>query len=576
MYFVARKYTNSGLSVLPVKSDKSPATAAWKGIEVPGREFRDKNGIGVKCGKESGNLECLDFDNHFGDAKRTLTQFVKEIEGIYEKYEFVIELTQNDGYHFLYRCSEVSGNMKLAQRAKLQNGKERPDTIIETRGEGGYFVAAPTEGYKVIRGSILLIPEITPRERDIIFEVARSFNQWIDADKREHSEDEVKDRPGDLFNSDISSPDKTIAVLKKHGWTEPKTGMWRRPGKDEGISATFGKAGENIFYNFSSNSDPFQPNHGYSMFSVVAHLDYNGDFKKFSKELAEQYKDNLPEKRKYPEAPKSFDGNELDEILSKCMVDTNIQITRPPNAMTVIDKTPNRFRENRLFTLGNFSAVIGKSKSKKTFFCRLLMVAAATGRMIHSKLKGTLPPNKDFVVFFDTEQSVYDCHSVAKSIQAMAGSEIPNFAAFSLREYSPRQRVEIIEYAMEKMKDHIGFVVIDGIADLANAINDEEEATKIITLLMKWTSLYNCHVVTVIHQNKGDNYATGHLGSYIMKKAECVISVTRYDEDKDRSRIANDYMRGTVDFDDFDLLVNEYGLPELDNALEQESKKRRI
>jgi hypothetical protein len=61
----------------------------------------------------------------------------------------------------------------------------------------------------------------------------------------------------------------------------------------------------------------------------------------------------------------------------------------------------------------------------------------------------------------------------------------------------------------------LGFVVIDGIADLANAINDEIEASRVVSLLMRWTKIYNCHIHVIIHENKADNNATGHLGSSI-------------------------------------------------------------
>lgn len=60
--------------------------------------------------------------------------------------------------------------------------------------------------------------------------------------------------------------------------------------------------------------------------------------------------------------------------------------------------------------------------------------------------------------------------------------------------------------------------MIDGIADLAMAINDEIEASRVVSLLMKWTKLYNIHITLVIHQNKNDEYATGHLGSAILKR----------------------------------------------------------
>ena len=62
----------------------------------------------------------------------------------------------------------------------------------------------------------------------------------------------------------------------------------------------------------------------------------------------------------------------------------------------------------------------------------------------------------------------------------------------------------LIEFIFNKYKTKIALMIIDGVADLVNAINDEVEATKIVTMLLKYTALYNCHISTVIHQNKNN------------------------------------------------------------------------
>jgi hypothetical protein len=182
MIEVAQKYKDVGFSCLPTQKDKSPAISAWKGVEIPPALFT-AYGIGIKCGAASGNLECMDFDNHFGDAKDVISEFMK-IEGvreIYEKHQLPIESTMNGGFHLLYRCDTIEGNKKLAMRPRTEpNGKVRPDVLIETRGEGGYFVAAPTPGYTVIKNSILKVPVITVNERGGLLSAARYFNKWVD------------------------------------------------------------------------------------------------------------------------------------------------------------------------------------------------------------------------------------------------------------------------------------------------------------------------------------------------------------------------------------------------------------
>ena len=69
----------------------------------------------------------------------------------------------------------------------------------------------------------------------------------------------------------------------------------------------------------------------------------------------------------------------------------------------------------------------------------------------------------------------------------------------------------------------LGFVVIDGIRDLVYDINSPSEATCVISKLMQWTDEYQIHLHTILHQNKSDENARGHIGTEINNKAETVI-----------------------------------------------------
>lgn len=561
---IAKEYMNHGLAVLPCKLDKSPdVKGTWKGGISDLSLYDSANGIGVICGEISGGLECLDFDSHFGDAKNTLSKFIEQIRDLYIKYNFPIEQTQSGGYHFMYRCSKIEGNLKLASKPLLdkKTNKWRPDAIIETRGEGGYFVCDPTPNYKIVRNNILDIPEITPEERDFIISICKSFNEWSIVNKETF---EDKDKPGDLYNSDISAIEDMKSCLRSSGWTELSKGIWQRPGKKKGISATTGKVADNVFYNFSSNAYPFEPNAGYTPFQVVGLLEYKGDFKNFAKVLAEKYDLDKPVKKEYgkptPKEEKK-DKNELDKLLSGAFIDLDVPIPKPPNAIKIRDFENGYLVDKRMFTLSNFSAIKGKSKSKKTFLTSILLAAATRNDFVYNKIAGALPESKKGVLLFDTEQSDYDAQTTALRVSKINGVQSENFGAFGLREYTPKERCEIIDYAFEKFKGNIGYVVIDGITDLAFAINDEEEASRVVGLLMKWTKIYNCHITVVIHENKNDSYATGHIGSSILKKAEAIISVTKDESDSYTSRVKCDMIRGVSDFNEFDIEIEDGGIP---------------
>ena len=74
---VVKEYIEKGFSCLPVKQDKRPAIDTWGQKLIESDKFKNCYGIGVICGTSSSGLECLDIDNHFGDAE----VMIQTIEG---------------------------------------------------------------------------------------------------------------------------------------------------------------------------------------------------------------------------------------------------------------------------------------------------------------------------------------------------------------------------------------------------------------------------------------------------------------------------------------------------------------
>lgn len=566
----ALKYKEAGVSSLPCKLNKQPDVPpdaegkfTWnRPFDV--LEFKGKKAIGLKCGMESGNLECIDLDNHQGTAKKHLTEFIEQIKPLYEKYKFPIEKTQNGGYHFIYKCLTIEGNKKLAEVPVLdeKTNKWKPDAIFETRGEGGYFCAYPTPGYEVVKNDIFKIPIISTEERSFIISVCKSFNTWLKPSDQIQSEYEKTDKPGDIYNQKSEAISEMISILESKGWKQRNNFQWSRPDKKDGISATLGKVAPNCFYVFSSNAYPFEPMKGYSPFQVMALLEYNGDFKECAKALAERYELNKrpePKKKDQPK-PKELSIDDKREWLKKQWIDTSIEIEKPPVVLYISDSEGLKTIRKRLFTLGNFSAIIGKAKSRKTWNLTLLSSALVNNSNIYYKFFANLPKEKRQCLYFDTEQSDYDSANTMRRVERLAGGNTEHFSGFNLRDLSPLERCEFIENALSFFPS-VGFVAIDGIVDLA--VSEEySEAVRVTGLLMRWTKQYNCHISTVIHQNKNDNFATGHLGSSVMKKAEIIMSVTKDKGSKSESVVSCDYSRG-IDFDDYNFFINENGLPEL-------------
>ncbi len=129
--------------------------------------FTNGQSIAILAGK----IQCLDVD--VKNATPDLwTQFLDRLDdaGLTPLVErLVIQTTRSHGYHMLFRCPAELRNVKLAS---APSGKP----ILETRGTGGYFLVAPSPGYKVIQGSLDAIPEITQDERDDLLAIATTFD----------------------------------------------------------------------------------------------------------------------------------------------------------------------------------------------------------------------------------------------------------------------------------------------------------------------------------------------------------------------------------------------------------------
>jgi hypothetical protein len=85
----------------------------------------------------------------------------------------LIQRTRSGGYHIVYRCEKADGNRKLT--SIIEGGLNH--CVIETRGEGGYFLAAPTQGYELLQGSFEALPFISNEERAALFAAALSLDE---------------------------------------------------------------------------------------------------------------------------------------------------------------------------------------------------------------------------------------------------------------------------------------------------------------------------------------------------------------------------------------------------------------
>jgi hypothetical protein len=288
---------NNGLSVVPPREDGSKAPIMkWQEFQktpptanhIIDWYTNDKLlGIGVVTGAVSGNLEVLDFDNMA--AYTEFCQIVTDYgdADLWERVCAGYLESSPKGMHVLYRCPEIGKNQKLARRDK--------QVLIETRGEGGYIILAPSSGkvnsngvYSLVRGSLETIATITPGERNILFTLAAILDAEPDkctAPTRQvtatdkHRPAGQGPRPGDDFNSKHSWRDVLIPYGWQPLWSRGDVTHWRKPGSNKaGCHATTGAKGNDVFYCFSTEAHPFEGNATYSKFAALTLLEYNGDY----------------------------------------------------------------------------------------------------------------------------------------------------------------------------------------------------------------------------------------------------------------------------------------------------------
>jgi len=283
----ALSYLQAGLCVLPASlREKRPILTGWKAFQShPPTELQlqqwlngRSDAVCIVTGAVSGNLEVLDFDCNASQFDEWASHIPAELLN-----RLVMERSQSGGRHVIYRCAEpVCGNMKLSQVKR----DEKVDTLIETRGEGGLFLCAPTPGYVLEQGSFDNVPLLTAAEREFLLEVAWSLNQYMPTvvDAVGPTGEPGQLRPGDDFNErgDVRF------LLQQHGWTLIRSGTneyWRRPGKTSGWSATLK---DRVLYVFSANAAPFDSNRAYAPFAVYALLEHTGDFEAAARQLSRE------------------------------------------------------------------------------------------------------------------------------------------------------------------------------------------------------------------------------------------------------------------------------------------------
>jgi len=212
-----------------------------------------------------------------------------------------------------------------------------------------------------------------------------------------------------------------------------------------------------------------------------------------------------------------------------------------------------------MLTLKSFSLWQGKQKSKKTTALAMAIATFLSGDKSNEPVQFVGSIEGD-VLWFDNEQGESYAARTMKLILKLAGQEYSKkFTYCDLREFSPKERIEIIKAAITA-NPNTRLVVIDGLVDLLSDFMDAGEGHAVTTNILKLCSQFNVHIAGVLHQNKNDKNARAHIGTISSQKCEIEIATEVDPNDRSQTQVICVNSRG-LPFDTFSIRWDKGSLP---------------
>lgn len=493
-------------------------------------------GLGIVCGKVCGMLEVIDIDHKYdisGDLVNGYFKLINDHDPELFNSLFIVR-TPTYGYHLYYRCEVIEGNQKLAQRyatdeEKQKSPKDKRKVLIETRGEGGYIVCPPTPGYEPWQK--VDIPTITPEQRRLLLDIARSFNEVYEDVRKAPKEQFNKVSPWELSPWDDFDQRGDIAtVLENNGWKEDhKTAdriYYTRPGKDKGTSADYHK-GMRLFKCWSTSQGDFEEQKAYSHTAVYAKLECGGDFAKASADLESKgFGKRLPVIQKQEAAKLRTPGATADENDDVSGVYIPSWDNRPEEKPPLIS-----LAETGILTHQNISSLIAKPGMGKSSIIEAILAGYLNDEC--DSLGFYIDPNCRGVLAIDTERTNDDVWNSFYRYHKRAGHDRhkgeKNIKIVGLRFVSraEKRRAEIEKKIIERRPS---IVLIDGAADLVRDTNNLEESIDCTAWMRELTVTHGVSIFLTLHPNPGSDKPRGHLGSELCRESECVLLAKPYDD----------------------------------------------
>ena len=496
----ALNFHDAGISVVPVASDgtKKPI-GSWAKYQVE-RASREQIidwfsgdciGLGIVTGTVSGSLEMAEFEGRaiasgLLDEARELAQN----SGLGNLWEILVngyvELTPSGGLHFLYRIADesVPGNTKIARRPGENDGVE---VLVETRGEGGMVIVAPSHStthqsgqpWVMLKGSPATIPMFSWEERCAIHDIFKALDSMPVKEaiaERLNPKDATGDKPGDQFNAKASWRE----ILEPLGWkivyTARGVTYWCRPGKTMGISATTGKNDGDNLYVFTT-STTFEAERPYSKFAAFAHLHHNGDFSAAARDLRMQGYGAIPTASNLSSLPSLTQSHPMEALLSIVPSTPTDQSSWKPVDLNIYFDGTYKIPETSILTRndgqsllypGKVHSFYGESESGKSW---LAQIAVAEQLRAFKK-----------VIYIDFESDAADLVTRLQALKVTQPEILQNFTY--IRPDTKRDHEDPYWQALLE-PNCAALVIIDGVTEALTMWGGETKDNDAITLWMR-------------------------------------------------------------------------------------------
>ena len=291
---------------------------------------------------------------------------------------------------------------------------------------------------------------------------------------------------------------------------------------------------------------------------------------------------NILNEQEHFERPEWIPQEAVDIDLSKNWLDADQDLQMPEYLLT--------YKDVGICPRGCIQAITGHKKNGKTMLETLLMVAVLKAGDEMNGLRYALAdkePNPR-VLFIDTEQDNSYSLMVQRRVHYLMGWDFrTNNERFRILNLMAEQSATLrwlkTLWAIYTFKPT--FVVLDGIRDVTEDINDSVVCTAIIKVTMNVAQDMKCAIASALHYNPGpEKKMRGHLGTELGNRVTDSIECVKHKENGFVKFEANNVDPRGMDMDTMWFEVvnvgeNKFGIPRImtkDEAKEGEEEDSKV